>query len=301
MLERAAEDNTIYLGVDGGGTKCSAVLTSADRRVLGVGLAGPANPFQNMSSAIDSIVEASKLAVQDAGLSQAELPNVVAGMGLAGVNLPTVHRAMSNWQHPFRNLFVTTDLEIACVGAHDGKDGAAVIVGTGSSGCVIKGGQTRIIGAHGFPHADIGGGAWIGLEAVRAALLHVDDLGPQTALTVSIEDALEAKGVNIVDALIGARPADYARLARLVFAAADSGDDVANNILDRATEYLGAVMRRLVELDPPRISAIGGLSTLMTGRLDGEIRDALSPPLNSPDIGAVLYAQRKNRDLIAAA
>ena len=60
------------------------------------------------------------------------LKQVVAGLGLAGVNLPGLYQKINEWHHPFKEMFLTTDLHTACIGAHKGADGAVIITGTGS-------------------------------------------------------------------------------------------------------------------------------------------------------------------------
>lgn len=301
MPEREASEDAVYLGIDGGGTKCSAVLMTGERQVLGSGIAGPANPFQGFGQSIESIEAATFAALEDAGQGREMLRHVVAGVGLAGVNLPRVHESVSEWSHPFGHMFLTTDLEIACYGAHGGRDGAVIVAGTGSSGCSMTDGKTTIVGAHGFPFGDTGSGAWIGLEAVRAVLLQVDGLGPRTTLSERLSRALNANGVSIVERMMGARPREFASLAGLVFAAADAGDDVATDITSRGCSYLNDVARQLLATDPPAISLLGGLRDLVLPRLDEDIAARMSPPEHAPDVGAIIYAQRKHQDLLEAA
>jgi glucosamine kinase len=301
MPHQEAPDDTVYLGIDGGGTKCSAILMTADREVLGSGIAGPANPFQGFSQSIESMEQATAYALEDAGLGEDALAAIVAGVGLAGVNLPMVFQRMSEWAHPFGQMFLTTDLEIACCGAHDGDDGAVIISGTGSSGCSIVDGKTIIVGAHGFPFGDTGSGAWFGLEAVRAVLLAIDDLGPETSLTQSLNDELDVNGVSIVERMMKAKPSDFARLANFVFQAAESGDEVATGIIRRGTGYLNNVARQLLATRPPAIALLGGLKDKVLPWLAEDISAQMSPATNPADIGAIIYAQRKHRELLAAA
>ena len=117
----SSDNNEIFLGIDGGGTKCKAIVMSGDNKILGTGIAGPANPLHGYEQAINSIVESAKLALKDAGIDESEIGNIVAGVGLAGVNLPVLFEKISQWEHPFKNMFLATDLLIACLGAHDVK------------------------------------------------------------------------------------------------------------------------------------------------------------------------------------
>jgi glucosamine kinase len=48
-------EQTLYIGIDGGGTKCRARIITEDQRVLGTGVGGPANPFHGVQQTKDSI------------------------------------------------------------------------------------------------------------------------------------------------------------------------------------------------------------------------------------------------------
>ena len=281
-----------YLGVDGGGSKCRATLSTCDGQIVGQGLGGPANPFQSISRAIASIECATTEALATAGLREADTSKLIAGVGLAGVNLPSFYQLVNEWEHPFRYMFLTTDLEIACIGAHDGNDGAVIVAGTGSCGFSVVNGQNHICGAHGFPFGDKGSGAWLGLEAVKAVLLAADDLGPTTALTDLVSEQLDANGVTIIERMAGGGSRRFAELAAVIFDAAESGDEVAVGIVKSGATYLSAVAKKLWLTEPPRMSLLGGLRDRILPWMDDDIADAMSPTLYQPDIGALLFAHR---------
>jgi glucosamine kinase len=283
--------DTLYLGIDGGGSKCQATIADTDGQVLGTGLAGPANPFQDAQQAKESIIASTELALVEAGLTAAEMPRLIAGIGLAGVNLPKFYNVMDIWQHPFKKVFLATDLHIACMGAHSGGDGAVMVVGTGSCGYSYLNGKGSICGAHGFPLGDKGSGAWIGLEAVKAALLAADGIGPATTLEQEIYQLLETDSLGIVEHLAGAVSSRYATIAPLVFAAAAQGDPVATGILREGAHYLNQVAAKLCATSAPRVSLLGGLGKYILPWLDQELVAQLSPPMHGPDYGAILFAR----------
>lgn len=285
-------EQTLYIGIDGGGTKCRARIITEDQKILGTGVGGPANPFHGVQQAKDSIRTAAELALQEAGLAPSDMGRLIAGAGLAGVNVPSLYTVMSNWQHPFQKMFLTTDLHIACLGAHDRDEGAVMIAGTGSCGYAYVNGSPLSIGGHGFPIGDKGSGAWLGLEAIKAVLLAYDNLGPKTSLSEAIGDFLDARGVMIVDKLFGAKSSDYAKFAIFVVDAADAGDDVAVQIVKDGASYMSAVARRLWNTNPGRMSIIGGLAPRLIPWMDADVADKLSPALNQPEFGAVYYAKQ---------
>lgn len=288
-------DQPLYLGVDGGGTKCRACLADAQGNILGIGNAGAANAMQGLEQTQNSVVLSAKRALENAGMSEAYLRQLIVGVGLAGVNLPAVYQAMMEWNHPFLHLYLATDLHIACFGAHGQESGAVIIVGTGSCGYANVGGEEIMLGGHGFPLGDQGSGAWMGLEAVKAVLLAHDHLGPATLLAESVGNLLQAQGVALAERLARATPGDYARLAPVIFAAANAGDAIAQAIVQQGADYISALATRLLTRNPPRLSILGGLAEPLTSWLDRPIAAQLAEPVATPEAGALLFARHRHR------
>ena len=287
-------NNNIFLGIDGGGSKCKAIVMSADNKILGTGISGPGNPLHGFEQATHSIVTSAKLALADANIAESSLGNIVAGVGLAGVNLPVLFEQMNNWQHPFKAMHLTTDLLIACLGAHQGEDGAVIISGTGSCGFSYVDGEPYIVGAHGFPHGDKGSGAWFGLQAAKQVLLSLDGLIANSSLNDKLLSLLNVKtGVELVEAIAGKPAAFYARMANLVFDAAEQGDALALAIVKEGANYIDNVATQLSKCCPPRLSLIGGLTPRLLPWLAQEVQNSLSAPLSSPEVGAVFYARQQ--------
>jgi len=292
-----AANEVFFLGVDGGGSKCQASVADAEGSVVGEAVAGPANPLHGLEQALESIEQAASQALVRAGLSSLPLNQLVAGVGLAGVNLPSLFQAISGWSHPFAALYLTTDLHIACLGAHQRDDGAVIVAGTGSCGYVGVAGRECVLGGHGFPLGDKGSGAWMGLEAVKAALLASDGLGPESQLEPMLAKELGAQGLMLVERLSGAKSSDYARLAPLVLAAAEAGDAVARGIVQEGADYISALAQKLLAYHPSRLSMIGGLAEPLLPWLHSQVAGQLSAPLGPPEAGALLYARKQHQAL----
>ena len=88
-----------------------------------------------------------------------------AAVGLAGVGRKGLLEQLERLPHPFRSVIYIHDATIACIGAHGGRDGGIVIVGTGSVGFAVVEGREFRIGGYGFPISDEGSGADLGLHA----------------------------------------------------------------------------------------------------------------------------------------
>ena len=283
-----------FIGVDGGGTKCKAVLQSHDGIIIGEGLSGSANPATDLPLAILSIVESSQEALKQANLPVDYLRFCHVGMGLAGVNLPSIRHNMLQWNNPFASVHLTTDLHIACLGAHDGADGAVIITGTGSSAFAVERGDQLNLGGHGFTAGDKGGGAWIGRAATQICLEAMDELVPYSPLVDSLKHFLQcADATAVAEKVNGAPAVFFATLAPLVLDAAKQNDPIAISILRDGADYLSKLARRLLPHSSGRLAMIGGLAYSLTPWMDEDVQARLCQPRFSPDYGALLLAQQQ--------
>lgn len=293
------KEQQLFIGVDGGGTKCQARLENAQGEFLGEGLAGSANPARDSQLAIQSILTSSLLALQQNGLGAADFSRTSIVLGLAGVNVPKYRLLIEQWQHPYANLHLTTDLHIACLGSHAGQDGAIVISGTGSSAFSVVNSQHVILGGHGFPLGDKGSGAWLGWQSLVATLECLDEMRMSSPLTEYIAAHFKAtNATDIVGQALKYAPVDYAKFAPLVLSYYERGDHNAVLIVDEALDYLESLIQRLSRTKPPRISMIGSIAKRLSRYLKPETQAMLSAPLNSPEVGAAalartLFAEKK--------
>ena len=286
-----ADKNTLFMGIDGGGTKCRVRIESGTGQLLGRGLGGTANPSQGLTEVASSIITATEMALKEANLSPNRMENIIVGAGLAGLHLSQYHQLMASWQHPFKALFLTDDLQTALLGAHQGEEGAVVIVGTGFSALSLVNGEKYSIGGYGFLMADHCSGSWIGHQAVQAALLAIDHLGKSTLLTSMLEDKFHGRGYELANALVGTTPKGYGAIAPLVFLAAEKGDFVALKILHQSREFMVRVIDLLAKTNPARISLVGGIAEQLKPSFSCDVLNKLSQPKQSPEQGAIHFAK----------
>ncbi|WP_334019799.1 BadF/BadG/BcrA/BcrD ATPase family protein [Alteromonas sp. S015] len=277
-----------FAGIDGGGTKCKARLENAQGELLGEGLSGPCNPAQSAETAFASIIEATTLALEAASLPAIKMSDLNVCMGLAGVNVARYRETAQRWIFPFKRTHITTDLHIACLGAHAGQDGAIIITGTGSSALASVGENLASIGGHGFPLGDKAGGAWLGLRALQYTLEALDSLVPPTRL---VADICEALGTDEPQVIVGKslhyKSSDFGKFAPIVVKCANGSDPVALSIVNEGKQYLTGVISQLEELGAKRISMIGGLSSQWAEWLPDNIQQRLQPAKCSPEFGAI--------------
>jgi len=283
----------LYLGIDGGGTKCRAVIENQNGEIIGRGIGGPANPLHGFQRAINSILEATGQAIEETGLSEADYPKIIAGIGLAGVNLSSLYQKIYEWKHPFAKMDLTTDLDIANIGAHNGEDGAVIIVGTGSCGFVSTNQHKITYGGHGFPIGDKASGAWMGLKAVEYTLLALDGFENESLLTEKVCEYFSAdSAIALSEVLAGRASWQFAKIASLVLAAADAGDSFAESVVRDATGYISQLADKLLDNNPKRLSMIGGLSDFIIPLLAQPLAEQFVEPLQPPEIGALLFAKQ---------
>ena len=282
----------LFIGIDGGGTKCQARLENAQGELLGEGLSGSANPARDSQVAKQSILTSSLLALQQAGLSEDDFSRSSVVLGLAGVNIPKYRLLIEEWQHPFANMYLTTDLHIACLGAHGGNDGGIIISGTGSSAFSVVRGKHTIVGGHGFPLGDKGSGAWLGWQALVYTLESLDKMRIPSGLTEHIAQHFNAhSATDIVGHALKFAPAEYAQFAPLVLKFYEQADANAVLIVGEAVGYLEHLIQRVNHTQPPRIAMIGTIAKRLCGYFNAQTQTLLSTPLCSPETGAVQLAR----------
>ena len=192
-----------------------------------------------------------------------------------------------------RSVVYVNDATIACIGAHGGRDGGIVIVGTGSIGfAVVKGREVRI-GGYGFPISDEGSGADLGLHAIRLALRASDGRALATSFTREVMVRFDNDPFEAVAWMDRATATEYATLAPLVMRHADAGDPVGRRIVREAAEQIDELVRRLIECGAPRVALIGGLASSIEPWLAPDVQRGLSPVEGDAIAGALYLARRR--------
>ena len=285
-------DGPLFIGVDGGGTGCRARIADATGRTLGAGHSAPAAVRLGLERALAAVLGAARAAAANAGLPADALSRLYAVVGLAGIGRKSVLAQLKTRPHPFRAVTYVNDATIACIGAHGGRDGGIVIVGTGSVGLALKDGREIRVGGYGFPVSDEGSGADLGLRAIRCSLRSSDGRIAATPLTRAIMARFANDPFEIVAWADHATATDYAHFAPLVMDHAESGDTVAREIVTNAAREADALARRLVAQGVARLALVGGVARRMEPWLADDVRHALVPPEDDAIAGALFLARR---------
>lgn len=219
----------LYLGIDGGGTGCRALLAEAGGAPLGLGEGGPANIATNPETALANVLGAAKAAAAQAGLAPELLAQATAVLGLAGANLAlaaTDFSARLAAAGALPRARLVSDAVTAAAGALRGAEGIVAGIGTGSFYVRARAGEMVQVGGHGFRLGDQGSGAALGRALLVEALRAADGLRPLTPLLAAALG--ELGGIEGIIAFgLSALPADYARFAPRIVA----GDDPAGEAI----------------------------------------------------------------------
>lgn len=281
----------LLLGVDGGGTRCRALLADFSGKVLGEGAGGPAN-IRLRGAALTEIMEACREALTQAGLGGEDFGRIHAGFGLAGAAQESDRQWLLSQALPFASLTVDTDAYAAWLGAFSGRDGAILIVGTGSCGLAVIGGRRINVGGWGADIGDDGSGMAIGRAAIRRSLWALEGMAP---LTPFAEEVLEFFGRDPEKAVSWARqatPADYGRFAPIAFAHGARRDILAVAIIQDAAIDVSRLVSRLVEVGADRVAMFGGVWPGILPWLPAETRGHLVEPEGNAMNGGILMARR---------
>jgi glucosamine kinase len=279
-----------FLGIDAGGSHCRSRLVDANGVIQGTGESGPANTRIGIEKLHAVLREVSAQAIGAAGLDETQVATIRAGMGIAGISRPGMREQLAALPFPFASTEFVTDAAIANLGAHDGAEGATLIIGTGSVAEVRVGSTSFTIGGYGFPISDEGSGAALGLSAMRHALRALDGRSEVTPLSHAVTAGFGHDTARAVAWMDAATPKDYAAFAPLVMDYAENNDAIARSIVEDAAQHIERFIETIFARGAVRCALAGGLAMRMKpwlrARTVARLTDAISDPLD----GALLLA-----------
>lgn len=271
---------SLYLGLDGGGTGCRAVLADREGRILGRGEGGPCNIMSDPDGARTALMDCARQA-----LGGRDPAGVGAVLGMAGVNTS----GAAEWLPPllpFGRARVVQDAAIAAAGALGTADGIVAAMGTGSVFIRQRGSEVVTIGGWGPVLGDEGSGNWLGRRFLAHVLRAGDGLAADSPL---VQDALSRHGGRngIVAFARNAGGSDFGAEARHIIAAGE--DPVARALLAEAAGLVAASIDALQRDAALPVVFTGGLGPAYEALLTG--RWPMRAPLGTPLDGALLLAR----------
>lgn len=233
------------LGIDGGGTKTTGVVTDENGNVYMQAVTGRSNPntlsqdeFQNVMSGLLLRLKKQHTKIYDqisvcfAGL---------AGVGESGRDVE-VANLLSNYLPRGTKILIKNDAFNALYSGTLGEPGVVQIAGTGTITFGFNEEQKMVrSGGWGYLFDDEGSGFYLGNEALRAVFKEFDNRGPTTSLTTRFLNYFQVQAVpDIIGKVYGEEHprSVIAPLARLVVEASVANDEVSKNIILNACKEM---------------------------------------------------------------
>lgn len=237
----------ILIGIYGTGTKTTARAETEKGILIGEGTSGTANFYLSVKQAWDAVYDSINQALSPAQITlNSKKHNFYVGLGIKNTELPEAAHEFLKLKNPFEALLLESDAYVACLGAHNGKDGAVIIIDEGVVGYVLQSKQCTKVGDWGFPHADTGSTAWLGLEAIRMTLQWQDGYIECTPLLETVFDHFENKLSNIVEWAMKATPRDFATIAPIVLNHLEGCDKYATRLIRKSAHEAEKVYNLLL-------------------------------------------------------
>ncbi len=132
----------------------------------------------------------------------------------------------------------------------------------------------------------------MGRDFLHLTILAYDGLAPHSALTREILDEYNSEPRNLIEQAMAFSPGDFGRFAPRIIAAAKTGDQNAEGLLEKHTE----IVRKSIDtvgFDPSKpFCMLGGLGPIYLERLDAKYQRAALPPKGKALDGAVILAKQ---------
>jgi glucosamine kinase len=282
--------NALFLGVDGGASRCRARLRDQHGRILGEALGAAANIHVDGAAGMSSVRATIDEVMAVAALGPIDRAKIRLGIGLAGLHRATDEARLASEFPGFARVRLVNDAEIAFLGAHAGEDGGVVIAGTGSAGFARIGERRVIVGGRGFILGDDGSAARLGYDALRRAMLAFDGLEPESELTRELMARFGDEPMAVIDWARRADPGAFGTLAPTVLAAAARGDPAAIELAQGASAAIARLGLVLSRAGAERLAIVGGLAEALAPYLPDDAATLFSPALLDATDGAILLA-----------
>lgn len=288
----AESDQSLFVGIDGGGTKTEYILFDMNGTVLKSVRTEGSNPNDR---GVDKCLE-----VLTSGLEQLlgnKVPKAIFA-GIGGASQPRYQEAIENHLTSRFHCIVKADTDAANVLSMgiDPDNSVAVICGTGSCVFVRMGNQRGRLGGWGYLLDQAGSAYDVGKDGLRHTLAVEDGLCEESYLTQRIHDALGGTALSNISAIYGGGRAYIADLAMVVLEAAGKGDENALAILQANADRLALLIKTAVERYGMPAQIVTAGSFLKSDIFRTMVEDQAGVKLELPDLppvyGACVEAMR---------
>ena len=243
----------LYIGMDGGGTKTSAVAVREDGTVAGRAQGGGLNYLQDgLEPCLDRFEQLARELIGET------MPgDVVVSAGLAALDGPADAETLRAFRARLPEgcgLHLSSDAMIALMGHTTGAPGMMVICGTGSMLMALdRNGREHVLGGWGWKMGDAGSGYTLARNALARAAEDFDLTGRRSVLmeeALGFFSAAEPRDliVRLYDPAMGTEK--MAAFGARVLEAAKMGDADALHIVEQEMTRLACLAEALYRQVP---------------------------------------------------
>ena len=299
------------IGMDGGGTKTKCVLTDINLNPIYETTGGASNFLVIGTETVsETILNLVNECASSQNISINDIDSIVLGTTGGGRRNDAellekkIFEDAKQKSIPINKFRVDSDARIALEGAFSGKAGSILIAGTGS---IMFGkddkGEIHRVGGFGRYIGDEGSGYRIGRKGLNAVARFMDGRAKSTKIADLLDQEFSISTSELLITEVYRNNFNIASVAPLVFEAAESGDKIAQRILeDEADELLLHItaMKTKLNVEILKVSLIGSILTtpnyfsyLFNEKVVRRFNDVkIMEAEHSPEFGAALLAKQ---------
>ena len=234
LLNYHLSKHVCYIGVDGGGTKTEFLLIDGRGRKLKSVVLEGCNPS---NCGLEQSIEILRRGISYLRAEEMHVAGIFIGAaGMGGEKTKQGILSALGKTYPHIQIDCDNDIHNVIACCSNPNNCIAAISGTG---CIVysstQDGLSRI-GGHGYLLDHNGSGFDVGRDAVIAAMEAYEETGPATLLMDMVQKRLG--GTFVGHGLNKKGPSHMASFAPLVFQAAEQGDEVAQQIIQRNADHM---------------------------------------------------------------
>jgi N-acetylglucosamine kinase-like BadF-type ATPase len=303
---------TVFLGVDGGGTKTAICLVTEKGHVASQVLAPSTDYFTEGVDLVARVLcDGVAVACAQADITPDHIHHAFFGLATYGevsrdiaVLDAAPRQALGHDRYACGN-----DMVCGWAGSLGGADGINVVSGTGSITYGENRGRTARAGGWGELFGDEGSAYWVAARGLNAFTRMADGrLTPGPLLDVLREHLDLRSDLDVVDIVLNrwrGRRDEIAALSRVVADAAERGDEQSRQVLAEAGQELAGIVEAVrgrlgfADDDAVPVSYSGGVfgskavvDAFRAGLADRPGSYELRRPLYPPDVGGAVYAAK---------
>lgn len=289
---KTQNDIKYVIGIDGGGTGTRAIICNLQGEEIAFAHGPQSALGQGVEQAWKNIISTIVKALSKKNLEVPSLQQMSIGLGLSGANNIEWKNEFLIRNPGFKSIIVDTDGFTTLTGAHLGKPGSIVAVGTGSVGMALfPNGERRTVSGWGFPSGDEASGAWLGMRAASLAQKALDGRRSSTPLTESVLEYCGNTEDKFLSWLGHANQNHFAQLAPLVFQTA-SQDKESFDMLTKAGKEIQEMSLALDPNSELPLSVCGRLGEALIPYLPSDLTKRIVEAKFDSTHGALFLAQQ---------